>query len=157
GIGLSRLSPYTEQSVVVNSIFGAPSEPPEGADVFVIMPFSAGLKFVYKENIKPVVKKLKFSITRADDFFATNTVVSDVWNAINSAKIIIADCTKRNPNVFYELGIAHTLGKTCILIAQNQEDIPFDIHHLRSFIYDPTSPSGLRQLRQSLCQVLKMI
>jgi hypothetical protein len=39
----------------------------------------------------------------------------DVWNSIYSSSIIIADCTGRNPNVFYELGIAHTLGKPVIL------------------------------------------
>jgi hypothetical protein len=57
-----------------------------------------------------VAGRLGITSTRADDFFAANSIISDVWNAITDAKVLVADCTGRNPNVFYELGIAHTLG-----------------------------------------------
>ena len=48
---------------------------------------------------------------------------------------MIADCTGRNPNVFYEIGIAHTLGRDVILITQNEADVPFDLRHLRYVQY----------------------
>ena len=86
---------------------------------------------------------------QGDDFFAANSVISDVWDAINHARVLIADCTNRNPNVFYELGIAHTLGKPVILIAQSKDDIPFDVQHIRTILYDFT-PRGMREFESAL-------
>jgi hypothetical protein len=48
---------------------------------------------------------------------------------------VVCDCTARNPNVFYEAGIAHTLGREVILITQSEHDIPFDLRHLRYIRY----------------------
>lgn len=54
---------------------------------------------------------------------------------IDRSRIVVCDCTGRNPNVFYEAGIAHTLGREVILITQNGHDIPFDLRHLRYIPY----------------------
>ncbi|WP_217989549.1 hypothetical protein [Sphingomonas lenta] len=54
---------------------------------------------------------------------------------IDRSRVVICDCTGRNPNVFYEAGIAHTLGREVILITQNGQDIPFDLRHLRYIPY----------------------
>ena len=62
--------------------------------------------------------------------------MEDVWKGINEANIVIADITNRNPNVFYELGIAHTLGKKVILLTQHIEDIPFDLKRYRIIEYE---------------------
>jgi nucleoside 2-deoxyribosyltransferase len=56
--------------------------------------------------------------------------MQDVWNHINKARIIIADLTTRNPNVFYEVGIAHALGKDVILLTQNLSRIRIAISGL---------------------------
>jgi hypothetical protein len=58
-----------------------------------------------------------------------------VVSLIDRSRVVIADCTGRNPNVFYEIGIAHTLGREVILITQNNADIPFDLRHLRYVQY----------------------
>jgi len=152
-LSLSRLEPYCADSVVANPLFGRPAEPPIPADVFVLMPFLDELKAVYEDHIQAVAKKLSVTALRADDFFAANSVISDVWNAINRAKILIADCTGRNPNVFYELGIAHTLGKPVILVAQRKDDIPFDVQHIRTILYSPT-PRGMREFEAALERTL---
>lgn len=76
--------------------------------------------------------------SRADDFFTTESIIYDIWSAIYKAKIVIADCTNRNTNVFYEIGMAHTLGRQVILISQTIDDIPFDLRHLRAIIYEYT-------------------
>jgi hypothetical protein len=148
-VSLTKLSSYSAKSVIATPIFGTPQVPLVKADILTVMPFSAELKPIYEEHIKVVVKELGLSVVRADDFFATSAVIADIWNAINAVKIIIADCTGRNPNVFYEIGIAHTLGKPVILLAQNAEDIPFDIQHLRALLYTCT-PHGLEELERSL-------
>ena len=57
--------------------------------------------------------------------------MADVWGAIKGAKVIVADCTDRDPNVFYEIGIAHVIGKPVILLSQTPEDVPFDVSQTR--------------------------
>ena len=60
----------------------------------------------------------------------------DIWILITEARLIIADVTDRNLNIFYELGITHTLGKDVIIITQNKNDIPFVIQHIRYIQYN---------------------
>jgi hypothetical protein len=153
GLSLTQLAPYGADSVIANPLFGYPSISPVPADVFVMMPFTKELQPVYEDHIRVVAEKLGVAVVRADDFFAANSIISDVWNAIYQAKVLIADCTSRNPNVFYELGIAHTLGKRVILIAQNKEDIPFDIQHMRAILYEFT-PRGMVSFESALVETL---
>lgn len=153
GLSLTQLAPYGADSVIVNPLFGPPSISPVPADVFVMMPFTKELQPVYEDHIRVVAEKLGVTVVRADDFFAANSIVSDVWNTIYQAKVLIADCTSRNPNVFYELGIAHTLGKCVILIAQSKDDIPFDIQHMRAILYEFT-PRGMVSFESALVDTL---
>jgi hypothetical protein len=81
-------------------------------------------------------------------------VVSDIWNGICNARLIIADCTNRNPNVFYEIGIAHVVGKPVVLITQKQEDAPFDIRHYRMIEYKYT-PRGMQEFEFQLEPIVK--
>ena len=63
------------------------------------------------------------------------SIITDIVNLIDRSRVVICDCTGRNPNVFYEIGIAHTLGREVILITQADADIPFDLRHLRYVKY----------------------
>jgi hypothetical protein len=123
-------------------------------DVFVVMPFRAELRPVYDDHIVPVCDQLSLSVSRADDFFAAHAVMADVWGAIKDAKLVIADCTDRNPNVFYEIGLAHVLGKQVVLVTQKTEDIPFDLRHLRYITYEYT-PRGMRNFEKTLKATLE--
>ena len=82
---------------------------------------------------------------RGDDIWVNDHVLDDVINLIWRAQIVIADLTIRNPNVFYEAGIAHTLGRDVIQIVQSTDDIPFDLQAIRSVAYQ-NNPEGLRRL-----------
>jgi hypothetical protein len=93
------------------------------------------------------------SIDRADNFFTNGQIIVEIWSAINHARVILADCTGRNAYVFYEIGIAHTLGKETILITQSIEDIPFDLRHLRFITYEYTPP-GMAQFEIALRKTL---
>ena len=90
---------------------------------------------------------------RGDDFFTVNSVMQDVWSAICAARIVIAECTGRNPNVFYEIGMAHTIGKPIIFVTQNSEDVPFDIRHIRYIKYD-YNPRGMKRFEATLKKTL---
>ncbi|MCB9461425.1 MAG: hypothetical protein H6670_17360 [Anaerolineaceae bacterium] len=137
-----------------NEVLGPPKDNQSYAnDVFVIMPFS-DFPPIYDDHIKPIVESLGYSIKRGDDFFSKRSIMSDVWSAIVKSQLIIADCTNRNANVFYELGMAHTLNKSVIMLTQNMKDIPFDIRHLRVIEYKYTPP-GMRVFENSLQNAIK--
>jgi hypothetical protein len=95
------------RSMVVEPLFGLPGTLAEGLDVFVLMPFKSDMLPVYEDSIKRTCASLKLTVERGDDFFTANAVVEDIWKAIVNARLIVADCTDRNPNVFYEIGLAH--------------------------------------------------
>lgn len=129
-------------------IFGRP-RPGKWPDVFVLMPFAADFNPLFVDHLKKVVVQAGLTIGRADDFFSTGAIVNDIWSAIYHARILIAECTGRNPNVFYETGIAHTIGRETILLAQSMNDIPFDLRHLRVIVYEFT-PRGVEKLEDAL-------
>jgi len=79
--------------------------------VFVLMPFADEFTDVWKLGIKPSVEGLDLSCMRADDFMHTKNVMDVIRDNIRRARLVIADMTTNNPNVFYELGYAHALGK----------------------------------------------
>ena len=110
---------------------------------FVIMPFSneGYLQSVYTDHTKKIVESFGIECIRADNIFNTQAVMEDFLENMCIAKFLIADLTGRNSNIFYELGIAHTLGKKVILITQNEDDIPFDLRHLRYLKYAFTPPA----------------
>ena len=66
--------------------------------------------------------------------------MDQVWSGINAAKVLVAELTTRNPNVFYELGLAHALKKRVVLVSSNEADVPFDLKHIRVIYYDVTDP-----------------
>jgi hypothetical protein len=147
-----------ELQTLSNSQFGLPDPNPHYAtDVFMLIPFeNATLDEVYHDHILKVVHGQNWTITRADDFFTNRTMFHEIWSAINAAKLIIADCTGRNANVFYELGIAQTLGKPNIPIAQDVEDIPSDLKQTRIIEYKPT-PRGLEKFESDLLNALQKL
>jgi len=103
---------------------------------FVLMPFLDELEPVYKKIKKIVVDDQKLSCIRADAIYSPGIVIEQIWGKIQEAQIIIADATGKNPNVFYEMGLAHAIGKDVIIIAQKMNDIPFDLRHRRIIIYN---------------------
>lgn len=138
---------YPSQTLV-DPIWGKP-DASMLCDVFVIMPFSDALTPVFEDHIFKVCEGMDLTCKRADLVFDSVSIIKDIWSLTYNAKVIICDCTEKNPNVFYELGIAHTLGKKTICITQNQEDIPFDIKHLRYIKYEYTR-RGMEKFEETL-------
>ncbi len=108
---------------------------------FVMMPFAPPLGEYYQKIYEPAIRKAGLNPIRADhDIFGTGKIIDQIWSGINSAKVLIAELTKRNPNVFYELGLAHALRKPVVLVSSNEEDVPFDLQHIRVIYYDVNDP-----------------
>jgi hypothetical protein len=117
---------------------------------FVIMPFGGWGDDYFEEIYKPAVDSSNLEVHRADDLFRPSTIVHDIWAYTKRAKLLLADLTGRNPNVFYELGLAHALGKPAILIAESMEEVPFDLRALRVIIYDKNAPDWGTILRENI-------
>jgi len=136
---------------------GYPKSTEENNKCFVVMPFEdANLQIVYEDFVKPVIEKCNLHCERGDDVFGSNIIMEDILKSIQTSKIIIADLTGKNANVFYEVGICHTLNKTVLLLAQSIEDVPFDLRHRRVLLYE-YSPRGCKRLESALYDNLKAI
>jgi len=143
--------------ITINPIFKGREFLLEQNLCFVLMPFEQRFQPIYEDHIKKVVvEECKMKCMRADDIFSNREIIEDIWEYINKARIVIADVTGKNPNVYYELGIAHTVGKEVVILTQSMDDVPFDIRHLRviEYTYDPR---GARKLEESLANTIKSI
>jgi len=108
---------------------------------FVVMPFAAPLGNYYEKVYKPAIEKAGLKAVRADtEIFGAGKIMEQVWSGINAAKVLVAELTTRNPNVFYELGLAHALKKPVVLVSSNEGDVPFDLKHIRVIYYDVNDP-----------------
>lgn len=103
--------------------------------IFVLMPFDARFDDIYKFGIKGAADDVGAYAERVDEQIFTEGILDRIFNQINKADIIVADMTGRNPNVFYEVGYAHALGKIVLLLTQNTDDIPFDLKHHQHTVY----------------------
>ena len=102
---------------------------------FVIMPFDEEFTPIYGDFIRPVLEDSGFYVKRADDIESQQNILRDIVEAISLSDLVIADLTGANPNVFYELGLAHAMKKPVILITQSVEDVPFDLRSYRLLEY----------------------
>ena len=145
--------------IQINPIFGSASYSIDKQLVFVLMPFDDELTTIYETIIKPTVESMGLVSRRADDNKTNKAIIQDIWKGICEARLIIADLTNLNPNVMYELGIAHTVGKETIMIYQkNKEEIkfPFDIAHIRRIEYENTATGG-KKLEEEIKETIKSI
>lgn len=122
---------------------------PKPGTCFVLMPFNEAMTQVYEHGIKPCVESIGMQCRRADEIYSAQGILGDIWDSIQSAEIVIADLTEKNPNVMYELGLCHTLWKRVILLSQNKDDVPFDLRAWRVIWYDFSFP-GAQRLREEL-------
>ncbi len=148
-------------AIIARPIFGSPLAGSQfQADIFMIMPFREHFDAVYQNIIKPTAAKLNLTIKRGDEFSSiTGNIINEVWAAINACRLVIVETTEINANVYYELGIAHTLGKPAILLTQLKEveEFPFDIRHLRFIVYENTIAGGEKlenDLRKAIIWIL---
>lgn len=146
--------------IQISPIFGPAEYEIDPRLAFVLMPFKKDLTEVYETLIKPTVEKEKFGLVckRADDIKSNRAIIQDIWKSICEARVIISDLTGLNPNVMYELGVAHTLGKETIIINRKDEEIkfPFDLAHIRRIEYENT-PVGGTKLVQNLEDTLENV
>jgi hypothetical protein len=122
---------------------------PDKKFVFAIVPFDDDRTEIYKTIIKKTLEE-EYDIycKRADDFPTTDIKINNIIENIWKAEFIIADLTKLKPNVMYELGYAHGMGKIIIMIYEGKkgdlenQDFPFDIRHIEILSYESGTTGG---------------
>ena len=130
------------------SVFKIPQYNPEPNLVSLMMPFSNEFDKV-RDTIKETAASLSLECKRVDDIWDDSTIIQDIFNLIYKSSIVVCDFTGKNPNVLYETGIAHLLGRKVIIITQNIDDVPSDLKHHRCLKYFPNH-EGLRDLENKL-------
>jgi len=116
------------------------------------MPFSKKFNSVYGE-IKQACIEMMIECNRSDDYFSNSAIMENILMGIISSELVIADLSGLSSNVFYELGIAHTLKdeSSVILITQEIKSCPFDINHRSILIYDIRNTFKFREnLKQKI-------
>jgi hypothetical protein len=104
--------------------------------VFIAMPFALPWSASTDAWLRKVTAELDWSACRADELFDTRDALAGIWKGICEAEVVVADLTERSPNVLYEVGLAHCLGKPVVLTCQRPDDIPFDLATRRVVIYN---------------------
>jgi hypothetical protein len=125
----------------------------------VLMPFKPDWSDEIYEVFKDAVGSytgITFSTWRSDEEYTDDVIIQTVWEKINQARFIIADCTGKNPSVFYELGIAHALGKPVFMCSQDRNDFPFDIKHIRSYEYG-LRPGDIKKIKMEILNFISSL
>ena len=103
--------------------------------VFVAMPFDPAFDDLYHLGIKPACEKAGAVAQRVDEQIFQESILQRIYSQISKADVVVADVTGMSPNVFYEVGYAHALGKPVVLLAGSEADIPFDLKHYTHVVY----------------------
>jgi hypothetical protein len=108
----------------------------EPRSCFVMMPFSETFDPVFRDSIAPALRARNCLCYRADEVVHLGQISKEIFMHIATKQFCIADISLRNPNVMYELGIAHALGKPSIILTSDPPDrVPFDVAHYKYIKY----------------------
>ena len=120
--------------------------------VFVIMPFSEDLDDLYYFGIYETVNECEGICIRMDEEQFTGGILSQIYKNINESHIIIAEVTRHNPNVYYEIGYAHALNRQVILLTNDIKTAPFDLTGFNHIVY-----TSIKDLKNKLLKRLKAL
>ena len=122
---------------------------------FVMMPFGEWYDRYYQEIYVPAIRDAGFEPVRADELFSTGSVVEQIWEQIEKSKVLLAELTDKNANVFYELGLAHAARKPVVFTSGRLDDVPFDLRHLRVIVYEIHEPQWADKLQRLITDYLR--
>lgn len=143
--------------MIVKPVFGNVDYSIIPRSIFLIMPFGEEWSDDTFDVVQDIANMTDCKLIRGDDLFEPAVIVDDIWRELNKAEIVIADITIHNANVFYEIGIAHTLGKKVILIRQDKgQDAPFDLKLWRYYEYN-LSPRKVKVFKEKMAMLINKI
>lgn len=119
--------------------------------VFVLTPFATSERSVY-EKIASACREAGLHPKRGDEELIKGGILPHIVKEIAVSRLVIANINGRNPNVFYELGIAQAIGKPVIIISNNFSDAPFDLRQQQIVLYK-SEDELLDKLRDSMVRL----
>ncbi|MEM9936717.1 MAG: hypothetical protein AAF824_24020 [Bacteroidota bacterium] len=141
-----------EGEISMNPSFKGRSFSPKRNHCLVSMPLEAYWSETLWIHIQTTLQTVGVDSERSGNLFQEN-FLEPFWNQINEVDMMVADLTYKHPDVFYKIGVAHTLGKRVILIAQHERDVPRDFRRFPVIIYNNNIP-GLRKLAEGLIMLI---
>jgi hypothetical protein len=126
---------------------------------FVVMQFDpAEYEKLFNDVIVPVCNQLDLEPFRSSQAYYPGIIIADIQRQIRESRVIIAEITPVNPNVYYEVGYADALGKPVILIADGAklDKLPFDVRAFRTLFYENTI-GGKKKIEKTLLDFLTNI
>ena len=130
---------------------------PRKASCFIVMPFSQEWSTDVHQIWSAACEAARVRSVRGDDLFTPTDILEDIWQSINAADFVIADITGRNPNVLYELGIAHTLAKPVLILSRNAADIPIDLATRRVILYGQNAEAWREDLAHTISTAIATV
>jgi len=124
---------------------------------FTIMPFGGWFDAYYETVYVPAIEAAGLNPCRADDLYRPSTIIHDIWAYTQSSKLVLADLSGKNANVFYELGLAHALAKPAILVTESMDDVPFDLRALRVLEYNKNEPRWGEVLQDKITAAIREV
>lgn len=129
--------------------------PKDSSSCLVIMPFRDLFDRYYSEIFEKAVDSTGLRPIRADSLFRSTPIMADLWEMVQEATVVLAELTTKNANVFYELGLAHAIGKPVVLVTETMDDVPFDLQAYRVIVYDKNNPRWGDKLREETTMALR--
>ena len=121
------------------------------------MPFGGWFDTYYETVYVPAIEAAGLIPSRADDLYRPSTIIHDIWAYTQSAKLVLADLSGKNANVFYELGLAHALAKPAILVTESIDNVPFDLRALRVLEYNKNEPRWGKVLQDKISAAIREV
>jgi hypothetical protein len=140
-------------------LYSSPKDRPDPrrASCFIVMPFSQEWSADVHRILARACEAAGVRPVRGDDLFSPTDIIEDIWQSINAADFVIADITGRNPNVLYELGIAHTLAKPVLILSKEAADIPIDLATRRVILYGQKADAWREDLARTIQEVIAKV
>lgn len=136
-------------------VFRVPEDPIDATLVAVMAPFDAAFDQMF-QAVERAAGEVGLRSLNARQVWDAEEIIQDIFALIYRSRMVVCDFSGQNANVFYEAGIAHTLGKVVIPIAQTIDDLPFDLRHHRALIYR-NDEAGLQQLSEVLGRRMRKV
>jgi hypothetical protein len=144
----------------ISETFHAARRPRRVDQAFLMMPFANDAGYAGSDVAAAVQRALAtlsppVQVIRTDSIFSTDHIVSRIWDYINASGVLLADLSTRNPNVMYEVGLCHALGRDVVLFAHDENDVPSDLRMAATWFTYGGIPDLEAKLPQYVQQYLK--
>src|SRR5690349_6562245 len=119
--------------------------------------FCSGLQDAIREGHQAGDREIGPAAGPRRRIYSKPRIMDDIWKSIRAARLVVAELTGKNPNVFYEVGLAQAIGKPVVILTRDEADVPFDLKALRYLYYDTSNPFWGEDLQSQLETMIKNV